>query len=162
MVCTLGYPIAVSVIMLSLKWLFRILSEDFFQPNTLKNQMQMQYLFNMGSMDSSVVKTLNWNDWKVVGSSPCRVSFLCWLFFWYPFYKISQSFCQKCRWQVAAKHACTLHMWLCMKRNGAWLYGVHRMCQDGSSFMWHQPCQCCKYTTLVDIQKCTIKSWSLM
>ena len=25
------------------------------------------------------------------------------------------------------------------------------LAQDGSSFMWHQPCQCCKYTTLVDI-----------
>ena len=25
--------------------------------------------------------------------------------------------------------------------------------RDGSSFMWHQPCQHCKYTTLVDIQK---------
>ena len=24
-------------------------------------------------------------------------------------------FFQKCRWQVTAKHACTLHMWLCMK-----------------------------------------------
>ena len=27
---------------------------------------------------------------------------------------------------------------------------LHR---DGSSFMWHQPCQRCKYTTSVDIQK---------
>ena len=27
---------------------------------------------------------------------------------------------------------------------------LHR---DGSSFMWHQPYQCCKYTTLVDIQQ---------
>ena len=25
------------------------------------------------------------------------------------------SFCQKCRWQVTAEHAYTLHMWLCMK-----------------------------------------------
>ena len=33
-----------------------------------------------------------------------------------------------------------------------WLYGVHRTHRDSSSFMWHQPCQCCKYTTLVDIQ----------
>ena len=24
--------------------------------------------------------------------------------------------------------------------------------RDGSSFMWHQPCQRCKYTTSVDIQ----------
>ena len=31
----------------------------------------------------------------------------------------------------------------------AWLYGV----QDSSSFVWHQPCQRCKYTTLVDNQK---------
>ena len=72
------------------------------------------------------------------------------------------SFCQKCRWQVTAKHIYTLCMWLCMKWHGAWLYGVHRTCWDGSSFMWHQPCQCCKYTTSVDIQKCAIKSYSLM
>ena len=25
-----------------------------------------------------------------------------------------------------------------------WLYGVHRTCQDGSSFTWHQPCQHCQ------------------
>ena len=36
---------------------------------------------------------------------------------------------------------------------GAWYFGVHRMRCDGSSFMWHQPCQCCKYTTLLDIKK---------
>ena len=29
--------------------------------------------------------------------------------------KIPRSFCQKCRWQVTAKHAYTLRMWLCMK-----------------------------------------------
>ena len=40
--------------------------------------------------------------------------------------KRSPSFCQKCRWQVTAKHAYTLRMWLCMKWHGAWLYGVHR------------------------------------
>ena len=66
-------------------------------------------------------------------------------------HKRSWSFCQKCRWQVTAKHACTLHMWLCMKWHGALLYGEHRMCWDGSSFMWHQPCQCCQKTTSVDI-----------
>ena len=51
------------------------------------------------------------------------VSFVCWLLFRYPFHprniavarKRSGSFCQKCRWQVTAKHACTLRMWLCMK-----------------------------------------------
>ena len=59
--------------------------------------------------------------------------------------KRSQSFRQKCRWQVTAKHACTISMWLCKKWHGAWLYGVHRTCRDSNSFMWHQPCQCCKY-----------------
>ena len=98
-------------------------------------------------------------DWKVTGSNPCRssrksffsrVNFLCWLLFRYPFHpyvtavarKRSWSFCQKCRWQVTAKHAYTLHIWLCMKWHGAWLYGVHtNLHQDGDSFMWHQPCQ---------------------
>ena len=115
-------------------------------------------------------------DWKVMGSNPCRsgrriffsrVNFLCWHLFWYPFHpcltavahKRSRSFCRKCRWQIAANHACTLHVWLCMKWHGAWLYGVHRMHWDGSSFVWHQPCQ---YTTLMDIQKPAIKSYSLM
>ena len=86
-------------------------------------------------------------DWKVAGSNPCRsgrtiffrrVDFLYWLLFRYPFHprvtavarKRSQSFCQKCRWQVTAKHAYTLRMWLCMKWHGAWLYGVHRTCAE--------------------------------
>ena len=64
----------------------------------------------------------------------------------------------KRRWQVTAKHAYTLRMRLCMKWHGAWLCGVHRTHQDSSSFMWHQPCQHCKYTTSVDIQKRAIKS----
>ena len=42
--------------------------------------------------------------------------------------KRSWSFCQKCRWQVTAKHAYTLCMWLCMKCHGAQLYGVHITC----------------------------------
>ena len=70
------------------------------------------------------------HDWKVAGLSPCssrriffsRVDFLCWLLCWYLFHPHvtavahtrSQSFCQKCMWQVTAKHACTLCMWLCM------------------------------------------------
>ena len=44
-----------------------------------------------------------------------RVDFLCWLLFRYPFHprvtavarKRPRSFCQKCRWQVTAKHAYT-------------------------------------------------------
>ena len=51
------------------------------------------------------------------------VNFLCWLLCQYLFHpcvtavagKRSWSFCQKCRWQVAAKHTCTLHLWLQMK-----------------------------------------------
>ena len=111
-------------------------------------------------------------DQKVVGSNPCRsggriffshlVNFLCRLLFRYPFHarvtavarKRRRSLCQKCGWQVTAKHACTLCMWLCMK----WTWCVVVWCtqnlrRDGSTFMWHQPCQRCKYTTSVDIQK---------
>ena len=86
-------------------------------------------------------------DWKVTSSNPClssrriffsRVDLLCWLWFHYPFYphvtavarKRSWSFCQKCRWQVTAKYAYTLRMWLCIKWHGAWLYGVHRTCAE--------------------------------
>ena len=113
-------------------------------------------------------------DQKVAGSNPCwsggriffsRANFLCWLLFRYPFHlrvtavarKRSQSFCQKRRWQVTSKHAYTLRMWLCMKWHGAWLYGVHRTRRDGSSFLWHQPYQRCKYTTSVNIQKTRYK-----
>ena len=118
-------------------------------------------------------------DRKVAGSNPrrsggriffFRVNFLCWLLFRYPFHprvtavarKRSRSFCQKCRWPVTAKHAYTLRMWLGMMWHGAWLYGVHRTRRDGSSFMWHQPCQRRKYTTSVNIQKRAIKSYSLI
>ena len=44
--------------------------------------------------------------------------------------KRSRSFCQKCRWQVTAKHAYTLRKWLCMKWHSAWWYGVHRTCAE--------------------------------
>ena len=96
--------------------------------------------------DSLVVRRRT-GDWKVARSNPCwrggriffsMVDFLCWLLFRYPFHprvtavarKRSRSFCQKCRWQVTAKHAYTLRMWLCMKWHGAWLYGVHRTCAE--------------------------------
>ena len=75
-------------------------------------------------------------DRKVAGSNLCRsggriffsrVNFLCWLLFRCPFHprvtavarKRPRSFRQKCRWQVTAKHAYTLRMWLCMKWHGA-------------------------------------------
>ena len=46
-------------------------------------------------------------------------------------------------------------MWLCMV-----VWCTKNLHLDGISFMWHQPCQRCKYTTLVDIQKHAIKSYS--
>ena len=47
--------------------------------------------------------------------------------------------------QVTPKYACTWRMRFCLKWHGA--YGVRRTPWDGSSFMWHQPCQRCEYTT---------------
>ena len=35
---------------------------------------------------------------------------------------------------------------------------THNLRRDGSSFRWHHPCQRCKSTTWVDIQKRAIKS----
>ena len=114
-------------------------------------------------------------DRKVAGSNPCwgggriffsRVNFLCWLLFRYPFHphvtavarKRPRSSCQKCRWQVTAKHAYTLRMWLCMKWHGCMVYTERTETLSGSRFLWHQPCQRCKYTTSVDIQKHAIKT----
>ena len=68
-------------------------------------------------------------------------------------HKRSRSFCQKCRWQVTAKHAHTLSMWLCMKWHGAWSYDVHRTCAETAAVSCHR----CKYTTSVDIQKGALK-----
>ena len=91
-------------------------------------------------------------DWKVAVSNPCRsggrilfcrVNYLCWLLFRYPFHPRVTA--------VARKHAYTLRVWLSMEWHGAWLYGIHRTRRDGSSFMWYPPCQRCKYTTSVDI-----------
>ena len=65
-----------------------------------------------------------------------------------------------------AKYACTstyvaLHEVTCSMP----LYGVglsvQNLRRDGSSSMWHQPCQRCKYTTSVDIQKRAVKSYSV-
>ena len=113
-------------------------------------------------------------DWKVAGSNPCSssgrfsspCSASCALFLVSVPPLCYCSSTQKIlviplKVQVTAKHAYTLHMWPCMKWHGAWLYGLHRMRQDGSSFMWHQPCQRCKYTTSVAIQKRAMEGYSL-
>ena len=74
--------------------------------------------------------------------------------------KRSQSFCQKCKWPVTAKHVCILHIWLCMKWQCKLVYGfkyhVHITCakmaavSHGTSHVTTE--QCCQYTTLVNIQ----------
>ena len=89
----------------------------------------------VGSGDGSVVRAPECVS-KVAGSNLCRdggriffsrVNFLCWLLFRYLFHshvtavacERPRSFCQKGRWQVTAKCACTLQMWLCMKWHSA-------------------------------------------
>ena len=99
-------------------------------------------------------------DWKVASSNPCGsggrgffsgVNFLCWLVFRYPFHprvtavahKRSRSFCQKCRWQVTAKHANTLPMWLWMKWHCILVHGwmvYTEPVPKRQHFTWHQPC----------------------
>ena len=91
------------------------------------------------------------HDRKVPGSCPgwsggriffSRVNFLCWLLFWHPSHccvntvapKTSQSFCQKCRWQVIAKHTWTLPMWLWPKWHCKL---VHRTCTKMAA-VWNQ------------------------
>ena len=85
-------------------------------------------------------------DWKVAGLSPgrsgrrivlSRVNFLCWLLFWYLFdpcvtavaHKRSQTFCQKCRWQITAKHSHTPYIcgfaWSDMTVHGCMVYTEH-------------------------------------
>ena len=89
-----------------------------------------------------------------VSVPPCVTAVAC---------KRSQSFLQKCRWQVTAKHTYTLHMWLCMKWHGAWFYGVHRPCAETAAVSCgtshasavSAPLQCI-------FKKCTIQSQSLM
>ena len=90
------------------------------------------YFLNCTKMYHQIAQWLErrTRDWKVAGPNPCRsggriffsrVDFLCWLLFRYPFHpravarKRSRSFCQKCRWEVTAKHTYTLPMWLWMK-----------------------------------------------
>ena len=112
-------------------------------PNVLNKKVLLIYFFQILKQQQQQ----KLYDWKVAGLNPCRsggriffsrVDFLCRLLFRYPFHpcvtavarKRSPSFCQKCRWQVTAKYAYTLRMWLCMKWHSAWLYGVLRTCAE--------------------------------
>ena len=147
------------------------------------NQLQLvgglwQYWYTIrlklrGSRDSSVVRVPgSWSkghgfkpSWSSRRMFFSRVTFLCWFLFWCPFHpcvaavahKRSRSFCQKCRWQVTAKHACTLHMWLCMK----WCDVVHgcMVCTERTETAAVSRGACrvttrqrCLYTTSVDTQ----------
>ena len=81
-----------------------------------------------------------------------KINFLSWLSFWQHLFhpcvtaaacKRSWLFCQRCKWQVTAKHTCTIHMWLWIKWHYKLVhsYIMHTECVwDGSSFMWHQSC----------------------
>ena len=76
-----------------------------------------------------------WSDRRIFFSS---INSLCWLLFHYPFqpcvttgvYKISWSFCQRCRGQATAKHTCTLCLWTGMKWHCKLVHGcvVYREC----------------------------------
>ena len=99
-------------------------------------------------------------DQKVPGSSPgrsgrriffSRVNFLCWIVFQYPLHpcvtavalKRSQSFCQKCRWQVTAKHINTIPTWLWMKWHCNLVHGwmvYTEFAPKRQHLAWHQPC----------------------
>ena len=91
----------------------------------IKNSVIRKY-FYWGAGIAQWLECQTWG-WKVTGSSLCRSSrrifllqsqLLCWLLFQYMFFscvttvacktKRSRLFCRKCRWQVTAKHACTL------------------------------------------------------
>ena len=55
------------------------------------------------------------------------------LLFWYLAHKRSQSFCQNCRWQVTAKHTCTLPMWLWV----TWpFFTIKQCCYYVSTTLW--------------------------
>ena len=65
---------------------------------------------------------------------------------------ISSSSCLQPKSLIISGLATLLHVLLLLmkERWGAMLWYAFHSCH---SFMWHQPCQCCKYTTSVDIQK---------
>ena len=70
--------------------------------------------------------------------------------------KRSRSFCQKCRWQVTAKHACILRMWLWIKWHCKLVHVAPRWQQF---YMGHQPvttkehCKCKHFVGYIIIFK---------
>ena len=72
--------------------------------------------------------------WLSCGSTRCCVTVA---------RKRSPSFCQKCRWQVTAKHAYTLPVWLWMKWHCNLVHGwmvYTELAPKWQHFTWHQPC----------------------
>ena len=118
-------------------------------------------------------------DRKVSGSSPSRsggilffsrINILYSFLFRYLFHprvtavarKRPGPCCQKFRWQVTVKHACTLRMWLCMKwrdmEHGCIVYTKRAETAAVSRGTSHVTTnQRCKYTTSGDILKRAIK-----
>ena len=95
--------------------------------------------------------------------------------FRYPFHprvttvarKRSRSFCQKCRWQVIAKHAYTLRILTYVALHEvtwAWLYGVHRTCAETAAVSCGTSHASAVSTPLrwIFFKKRAIKSQSLM
>ena len=88
---------------------------------------------------------------------------LCWLLFRYPVHPVllqehltDPGHSAKSAGGRLQLNTHILRMWHCMKWHGAWLYGVHRTCTEMAAI--HQPCQRCKYTTSMDIQKTRYKA----
>ena len=107
-----------------------------------------------------------------------RFNFLCKLSFWYLFHpcvstvtavahKWFWSLCQKCRWQVTAKHTwCTLHIWLqtkwqCKPMHGCVVYKEHAptaAVSHGTSHVIVTTKQHCEYATFSGYSKtCCVK-----
>ena len=123
-------------------------------------QAKFWYYSTVEHLTPSLLWFRQTRDRKVAGSSPgrsggrtvlSRVNFLCWLLFRYPFHpcvtavarKRSRSFCQKCRWQVTAKHTYTLPVWLWMKWHCNLVHGwmvYTELAPKRQHFTWHQPC----------------------
>ena len=117
-----------------------------------------------GERDSSVVRAPDsWLKGRGFESLPCSliVNFLCWLLFRYPFHPRVTAVVRKRSRSKDAKSAggrLQLSTHTPYDVSGfAWNDMVHGCMVYTELFMWHQPCQRCKYTTSVDIQKRTIK-----
>ena len=65
--------------------------------------------------------------------------------------------------QVAGYCETRIHLTYVALHDAKWsmvVWCTQNLRRDGSSFMWHQPCQRCKYTTSVDSQKTRYKKAS--